>query len=107
MKANYDSRIHRLVVSLGLAARLDSITIPATAGARKPAPRIFARALAGHGLDADDSGYVGDSLADDYLGARGAGMRAVLLDRDGGHPGLAGVPRAATLDEAIRLLQGR
>ena len=37
--------------------------------------------------------HVGDSPRDDYEGARGAGLRAVLLDRDDRHPHVAGTAR--------------
>lgn len=104
---NYDSRIYRLVESLGLASRLDSITIPSAAGAAKPAPAIFEQALRGHGLEPADAAHVGDSLADDYEGALGAGLRAVLLDRDDRHAALAGVRRARSLDEAVAMVGGR
>lgn len=104
---NYDSRIYRLVESLGLAPRLDSISIPATAGAPKPARAIFAHALRGHGLAPADAAHVGDSIGDDYEGALGAGLEAVLLDRDGRHAALAGVRRARTLDEAVELLRAQ
>ncbi len=101
---NYDSRIHRLVESLGLTSRLDSITIPATAGAAKPARAIFGHALFGHRLAAADAAHVGDSLGDDYQGALEAGLHAVLLDRDGRHAALAGVARARNLEEAVKIL---
>jgi FMN phosphatase YigB (HAD superfamily) len=47
---------------------------------------------------------VGDSYEDDIAGARALGMRAILLDRDGLHPGeqdriadLAALPAALGL----------
>lgn len=104
---NYDSRIYRLVESLGLAPRLDSITIPATAGAPKPARAIFAHALRGHGLAPAHAAHVGDSIGDDYQGALDAGLDAVLLDRDDRHAALAGVRRARSLEEAVELVGRR
>jgi putative hydrolase of the HAD superfamily len=106
---NYDSRIYRLVESLGLDSRLDSVTIPATAGAAKPASAIYAHALRGHRAAARDACHVGDSLADDYQGALEAGLQAVLLDRDNRHAALAGVRRVRNLDEAVAVVgrQGR
>lgn len=104
---NYDSRIYPLVESLGLASRLDSITIPATAGAMKPGRGIFMHALFASRLAAAEAGHVGDSVADDYRGAVEAGLRGVLLDRDDEHAALAGVARARSLDEAVALLGRR
>lgn len=80
---NYDNRVFRVVVAVGLSPLLDSITVPATAGAAKPAPAIFAHALRQHGVAARDAIYVGDEIGDDYEGAEAAGMRAVLIDREG------------------------
>ncbi len=49
--------------------------------------------------------HVGDSIEEDVAGAHAAGLRAVLLDRDGragaGVP--AGVEAIAGLDELLRL----
>ncbi len=102
---NYDSRIYRLVESLGLASSLDSITIPASAGGTKPGRAIFGHALFRHRLAASEAGHVGDSLTDDYQGALEAGLHAVLLDRDDQHAALAGVCRARNLEEAVALLE--
>jgi FMN phosphatase YigB (HAD superfamily) len=40
---------------------------------------------------------VGDSVAEDFEGARGAGLSALLLDRQGRHPEI--VDRIASLAE--------
>jgi putative hydrolase of the HAD superfamily len=42
---------------------------------------------------------VGDTIGDDIDGARAAGMRAILLDRDGLHPDFE--PRITRLDELL------
>jgi putative hydrolase of the HAD superfamily len=94
---NYDTRVHRVLDELGLSPLLASVTIPADVGAAKPAPAIFARALAAAGVPAPDAVYVGDSLDDDYHGARAAGLNAVLLDRDGCHVRADGVRRIVSL----------
>jgi putative hydrolase of the HAD superfamily len=80
---NYDTRVYRVIDALGLSALLDSVTIPAVAGAAKPALAIFVHALGRHGIAPREAIYVGDEIGDDYEGARGAGMRAVLIDRGG------------------------
>jgi 2-haloacid dehalogenase/putative hydrolase of the HAD superfamily len=53
------------------------------AGAYKPSPRIFQRALALLGLRADEVLHVGDSLHADVAGARAAGIAAVWVNRRG------------------------
>ena len=47
----------------------------------KPRAGIFEKGLRAFGLRADDALYAGDSYRNDYCGARGAGMRAVWLNR--------------------------
>ena len=53
----------------------------------KPHRSIFEAALAALGAVPAEAAMVGDSYADDIEGARALGMRAILLDRDGRHPG--------------------
>jgi putative hydrolase of the HAD superfamily len=55
----------------------------------KPHRSIFEAALAALGAAPEEAAMVGDSYADDIEGARALGMRAILLDREGRHPGEA------------------
>jgi putative hydrolase of the HAD superfamily len=50
-------------------------------GYMKPHPSIFEAALKLGGVEASESVMVGDSLSQDIQGARGVGMRAVLVRR--------------------------
>ena len=52
-------------------------------GAAKPDKRIFERALSLACVKADEALHVGDSLKDDLGGARGAGIDALFLNRNG------------------------
>jgi len=54
-------------------------------GRLKPHRSIFDAALAGLDAEPEEAAMVGDSYADDILGARALGMRAILVDRDGLH----------------------
>jgi putative hydrolase of the HAD superfamily len=78
---NFDHRVFRLIEALGLSRFIDSVAIPALAGAAKPEAAIFEYALARHGLRAGEAVQVGDSIRDDVEGARAAGLRGVLIDR--------------------------
>ncbi len=64
----------------GLEPYLDSVTISEEAGVAKPAARAFDIALARLGARAQDTVMVGDAWANDILGARGAGIRAVWFN---------------------------
>lgn len=58
-------------------------------GRLKPHPSIFHAALEPLGIGPAEAAMVGDSPEDDIAGARGLGMRAILIDRDGRYPGEA------------------
>jgi HAD superfamily hydrolase (TIGR01549 family) len=73
-------------------------------GRAKPHPSIFETALGALAVVPAEAAMVGDSYEDDIAGARALGMRAILLDRDGLHPGeqdriadLAALPAALGL----------
>ena len=65
------------VERLGIAERVDAVVLAGDAGARKPDPGIFERALAELGVDATDALFVGDRLVDDVAGAASVGMTTV------------------------------
>jgi putative hydrolase of the HAD superfamily len=67
-------------------------------GVEKPDPRIFAMAAARLAVPAGACVYVGDLYAVDVVGARAAGMHAVLLD-PGDVWAHVDAPRAASLAE--------
>ena len=56
---------------------------PAEAGARKPEPGIFAAALSEADCRPAEALHVGDTPEEDLAGARAAGIRCLLIDRDG------------------------
>jgi putative hydrolase of the HAD superfamily len=68
-----ESKIHQL----GFAELLHPILISEREGLRKPAPRIFERALGRLGLTSDQAWYVGDHPDVDVRGAFDAGLTAV------------------------------
>jgi HAD superfamily hydrolase (TIGR01662 family) len=70
----------------GLAFAVDVAVGSRDHGVLKPHPSIFESALAALGATPAGAAMVGDSLEDDVVGARGLGIRAFLLDRDGLHP---------------------
>jgi putative hydrolase of the HAD superfamily len=80
--SNWDVSLHERLAETGLAPLLDGAVASAEAGAAKPDPRIFSRALALAGVRAAEALHVGDSPVEDGEGARAAGIRAVLIGRD-------------------------
>jgi putative hydrolase of the HAD superfamily len=79
----------------GLAAPFRLVMSSADYGLRKPHPSLFLTALARLGLPAEGVWFVGDSYANDVLGASGVGMRAVWYNPPGlPPPEGGGVPHA-------------
>jgi putative hydrolase of the HAD superfamily len=99
--SNWDVSLHERLQETGLAALVDGALASAEVGAAKPDGEIFARALALAGARASEAWHVGDSPEADVDGARAAGLRPVLLAREGAGPGGAppGVAVIRTLAE--------
>jgi putative hydrolase of the HAD superfamily len=73
-------------------------------GKVKPSPTIFRAVLDLLEVEPEAAAMVGDSLLDDIEGARALGMRAFLLDREGGHPNVAdALPTLLALPAALGL----
>ncbi len=68
---------------LGLARRLDHLVVSGIVGVEKPDPGIFLEALRVSGADPAATVHVGDLYEIDVVGARAAGLRAVLVDPAG------------------------
>jgi putative hydrolase of the HAD superfamily len=85
--SNWDCSLPEVLARCGIGEALDGVVASATAGARKPDPAIFERALALAGCAPADALHVGDTPAEDVEGARAAGVRALLIDRSGSADG--------------------
>ena len=64
---------------------VDSIVVSAEAGAHKPHPKVFERALASLGVEASESLFVGDMPENDIRGAMDVGMQSALVEVNGTH----------------------
>jgi putative hydrolase of the HAD superfamily len=82
--SNWDVSLPSVLDRCGLAQSLDAVVTSAELGARKPDPAIFAAALAVAGCEPGEALHVGDTPDEDVQGARAAGIRALLIRRDGG-----------------------
>ena len=72
-----------LTEKLGLSSLIDICITSADVGVEKPNPAIFKAALDSAKISADQAIHVGDQHKSDVLGAKSAGMHAILLDREG------------------------
>ena len=84
---------------LGLSGRFRSLVCSDDIGCAKPAAGAFLAGCQALGLPPERVAYVGDKLTTDALGALGAGLHPVWLDRPGAGPAPApaGVHRIQTL----------
>jgi len=81
--SNWDISLHDVLERTELRALVDTVVISAELGVGKPDPAIFRAALDRLGATAADAIHVGDSVEHDVEGARAAGLRAILVARNG------------------------
>lgn len=99
--SNAPADTDRAVERLGISKYLDSTVISGIVGYSKPNPEIFRIALDEVGVRPDEAVHVGDLYEADVVGARSAGIKGVLIDRDGSQKGYD-CPRIGSLPE-VRL----
>lgn len=87
-----------------ISDHLDFVVASAAVGTAKPHPDIFHTALARAGLQAGEALYIGDSYISDVLGARAAGIRAVLIDRERRAPEVD-CPVVTSLLDVLKLIE--
>ena len=101
--SNSNGTIAAILHALGLSAHLDFVIDSSEVGVEKPDPRIFRIALERTALPPGEAAYIGDLYSIDILGARAAGLHAVLMD-----PGRCWPPRdcptAPTVLDAVHHL---
>ena len=103
--SNANGTVERVLERLGLARYFEVICDSCVEGVEKPDPRFFEIALARAGAAATTTVHVGDLYHIDVLGARAAGLQAILIDPHDLYSGYA-CPRARTLDEVVTLMTG-
>jgi putative hydrolase of the HAD superfamily len=101
--SNFDSRLIGILQGLGAAHWFEHIFVSSRVGYAKPDRQIFHTALERHSLEAGDALHVGDSEEKDLLGANRAGLKGVLVERNGaGNSNLS--PRITSLRSIPSLL---
>ncbi|HEX6022783.1 MAG TPA: HAD family hydrolase [Solirubrobacter sp.] len=100
--SNWDWSLHERLEETGLAPLVDGALASAVVGAAKPDGAIFDAALALAGARPDQAWHVGDTPDVDVDGARAAGLRPILIARDGAS-GPSGVTVVRSLMELIPL----
>ena len=77
--SNSDGRVEEALEAAGIRDRFDVILDSALVGVEKPDPAIFRAALDALDVAPDEALFVGDLYDVDVVGARAAGIEAVLL----------------------------
>ncbi len=96
---NIDIDMKPVCDTLGLAPFLDIIVTSGKARFDKPKPEIFYFALSQAGVTANEAVHVGDQYQTDILGARGAGIRPIMIDRGNLYPGVKDCIRITSLTD--------
>jgi putative hydrolase of the HAD superfamily len=102
--SNIERNMSGTLDELGLSPRLDVVVTSQDSGANKPKPEIFHFALRKAGVLPAEAIYIGDQYKVDVVGARGAGMKGLLIDRAGLHKDITDCPRIRSLAEVIEYL---
>jgi putative hydrolase of the HAD superfamily len=95
--SNWDCSLPDVLAGVGLLDALDGVVASATVGVRKPEPEIFEVALRQAGCEPAEALAVGDTPEEDLDGAAAAGIRGLLIDRDGRAEAATGAPVISSL----------
>ena len=102
--SNFSYLLIATLRQLGIAEMFDFAVVSALCNFAKPDPRIFAIAAREAGCQQSRIAHIGNSHAEDYLGARSAGFSAVLLERSGPEHAGEQIASAGDLLSALDLL---
>ena len=100
--SNWDCSLPEWLRPAGILDLVDDVVTSAEVGAAKPSPRVFERALGVAGVEPGEAIHVGDKVDNDIEGAAAAGVRGVLIQREGDPP--PGVESIHSLRELPALL---
>jgi putative hydrolase of the HAD superfamily len=86
LASNYDRRLQGVAEGMPELTPIQRLVISSEVGWRKPSPAFFASLCQNLALSPGQVLFVGDDIANDYEGARAAGLRALLWDPHGRAP---------------------
>jgi len=81
--SNWNQNLPHELANWGLDRFFDFVIVSSLVGVAKPSPEIFRLGLTRASCEPRQALYVGDNVLDDCAGARGVGMDAVLIRREG------------------------
>jgi HAD superfamily hydrolase (TIGR01549 family) len=102
--SNVEQDMTDTLTRLGLPTWLEIVVTSQDTGFNKPRPEIFREALLQAVVKPSEAIYIGDQYQVDVLGARGAGMRGILIDRGDYYQNITDCPRIKSLKEVAEYL---
>lgn len=100
--SNWDHRLHRTLQDLGLTPLFENVYISTLIGYAKPDPAVFHHIINDLGVPASSLLHIGDSLEEDIAAAQKAGIRSLLIDRQGKYSSLpVQVPVLSSLTQVL------
>jgi putative hydrolase of the HAD superfamily len=100
--SNWDCSLPLWLDDVGLLELVDGAVSSAVVGQAKPSPAPFFSGLELAGVTAEEAVHVGDSPVGDVEGARGAGVRAILVTRGAeAPPGVESIPDLEALPSLL------
>lgn len=84
--SNWDASLDRVLEAHGLTEYFELVVASMVIGSEKPEPEIFEYALRELSLQPHEAAHVGDNPVADLHGARGVGIRGILIDRENPAP---------------------
>ncbi len=102
---NASKNIISLQSKLGLEPYLNFVITSREVGADKPEPPIFLAALERANVKASEAIHVGDHYNVDVMGAKGVGIKPILLDRYNLYPEVNDCPRIRNLTELAQYVK--
>ena len=103
--SNIYRNLDQLCQRLGITAYLDFAITSRDVGMEKPHPPIFLAALEKAQVQPSEALHIGDQYNADVLGARGVGIRPVLIDREGLQGHVNDCLKVNSLAEVLPLLK--
>ncbi len=101
---NLDTDMKPICRDLGLEPYIDFTVTSGEVGADKPKPPIFLAALQKAKVNPSETVHIGDQYQSDVLGAKGVGIKPLLLDRYDQYPKINDCPRIHSLAEVTDYL---
>ena len=103
--SNIEQNMTATLDKLGLSSKLDIVVTSQDAGFTKPQPEIFQYALKKAGVKPAEAVYVGDQYQVDVIGAKSAGMKGILIDRDNYYQEKLDCPKIKSLKDLVDIFR--